>query len=523
MAEATARGEPATAAGPGEEASAKRAGDLVLPLDAPKSFRVTTEGLTNRYLRHQNGLGLTSAVSGSSSATDKLDATFKIVRGLADASCYSLQSVNFPTDYLRHASFRVRKDVFNGSEQFKRDATWCARPGLAGQGVSWEALNFPGYFIRHFNAELWIASGANSGTVDGAGPFAADASWQITEPLAPNVSSVGSAQARETAAMNQLLAQFDVRANTWTKGPTLDALINIYQRTRDPRYRELIDQSFQYGVGWRSGDNNKLYFDDMAWYGNAWIRAYDVIGDPKFLREAQAIFSDMTRAWDNTCGGGLWWNSDRQYKNAITNELFLLLSARLARRASNGSGPGSYQDWALREWRWFKASGMVNAQHLVNDGLNSDCKNNGQATWSYNQGVILGGLTEVWRLTGDRAYLYEAEQIADATIARMSYANGVLRDVCDPNNCTGDALIFKGMFAQGLARLYNADRGNKPGYGEFLKTNANSLWNNSRTAQNALGVSWVGPVGAPSASSQAAGLLLLGSVALLNAGGEISP
>jgi hypothetical protein len=108
-------------------------------------------------------------------------------------------------------------------------------------------------------------------------------------------------------------------------------------------------------------------------------------------------------------------------------------------------------------------------------------------------------------------------------MARMTYPNGVLRDVCDPGNCTGDALIFKGLFAQGLARLYNADRGNKPQYGEFLSTNADSLWNTSRDSRNRLGVSWVGPVGTPGASSQAAGALLLGEVALLNAGGETSP
>jgi predicted alpha-1,6-mannanase (GH76 family) len=340
------------------------------------------------------------------------------------------------------------------------------------------------------------------------------------------IRSLDTAEMRDNAAMAELLVRFDVRANTWTKGPTLDAIINTYQRTGDAKYRSLIDQSFDAGKGWRSGDNNKLYYDDMAWYANAWVRAYDVTGDRKFLSEAQAIFNDMTKAWDGSCGGGLWWNSDRNYKNAITNELFLLLASRLARRAPNGTGSGSYQDWALKQWNWFSRSGMVNAQHLVNDGLNANCTNNGAPTWSYNQGVILGGLVEMWRLTGQRSYLFEAEQIAEATVKKMVYPkSGVLRDVCDEwsGGCTGDALIFKGMFAQGLARLYNADRGNKPQYADFLKTSADSLWNNSRTHQNALGVKWAGPTGAPNQSSQAAGLLLLGEMALLKYGGEKAP
>ncbi len=328
------------------------------------------------------------------------------------------------------------------------------------------------------------------------------------------------AESREDAAMAKLLAGFNVRSNGWTKGPTLDAIINIYQRTRDPKYRTLINDSLTYGRGWRSGDSNKLYYDDMGWYANAWIRAYDVTGDRAFLTEAQAIFSDMTRAWDNTCGGGIWWTDERNYKNAITNELFLLAASRLARRVPNGTGPGSYQDWAVKEADWFvNKSGMINAQGLINDGLNSSCQNNNQATWSYNQGVILGGLAEMFRLTGDRSHLTTAYRLADASTTRMLHPNGTYRDVCDAwgGGCTGDALIFKGPYVQGLARLYNADRAAKPQYLTLLKTSANGMWANARSADNGIGVNWGGPVGTVTQSSQAAGTQLLGAITLLDA------
>jgi hypothetical protein len=29
--------------------------------------------------------------------------------------------------------------------------------------------------------------------------------------------------------------------------------------------------------------------------------------------------------------------------------------------------------------------GMLNAQSLINDGLSSNCTNNGETTWTYNQ------------------------------------------------------------------------------------------------------------------------------------------
>lgn len=80
---------------------------------------------------------------------------------------------------------------------------------------------------------------------------------------------------------------------------------------------------------------------------------------------AQVIFDDMTKGWDGVCGGGTWWSTDRTYKNAIANELFLTVAARLYERTSQGS----YLDWANKEWGWFDKSGMIKARNLVNDGL----------------------------------------------------------------------------------------------------------------------------------------------------------
>lgn len=337
----------------------------------------------------------------------------------------------------------------------------------------------------------------------------------------------GVAEDRDVASTTKLLSFFDANTGAWTT-PTgeawqpalaVDAVINSYEQTRNPAHLNVIEKSFARYVGRRSH-----FFDDDGWYLNAWLRAYDVTGDAKFLTEAQSLFANMTTAWDSTCGGGVWWNKDRMYKNAITNELFLLAAARLHRRAPNGTGPGSYLDWALREWDWFNRSGMINGSNFVNDGLNSSCTNNGGITWTYNQGVILGGLVELFRINGDRGYLYRAELIAEATINGQVHAGGVLREPCETfsQGCDGDQLIFKGVFAQGLTRLYNADRGNKPGYFTFLSQNADSVWNAARAGDNGIGLRWVGPPDSPNAATHAAGSLLISGVALLNAGGETS-
>ncbi|WNG30153.1 beta-galactosidase [Cystobacter fuscus] len=149
-----------------------------------QSIQVTTSGYTNRYLRHYDSLGHTEVVDGNSNATLKQDATFKLVPGLAESSCYSFESRNYPGSYLRHSNSRIRRDASDGTALFKQDATFCARPGLSGSGVSFESYNFPGRYLRHYSAEAWIASGVGTGW-DSAGGFNADATWNVVAPWAP--------------------------------------------------------------------------------------------------------------------------------------------------------------------------------------------------------------------------------------------------------------------------------------------------------------------------------------------------
>jgi Alpha-L-arabinofuranosidase B (ABFB) domain len=144
------------------------------------SLQVTTAGLTNRFVRHTNGLAFTEVVSASSDATLKADASWKVVAGLADASCYSFQSVNFPSDFLRHTNSRVVKASNDNSPLFKADATWCAKDGLSGVGVSFESKNYPGYYLRHYFAQMWIARRGGPLPSDSANSFEQDVSWNVT-------------------------------------------------------------------------------------------------------------------------------------------------------------------------------------------------------------------------------------------------------------------------------------------------------------------------------------------------------
>ena len=157
---------------------------VLLPTDVRRSLQVTTWGFTDRYLRHADGLAYTEPVNAGSSALLKADATYTVRRGLADSSCYSFESVNFPGQYLRHANSRVRNGVNDGSALFLADATFCARPGVGGTGITFESINIAGSYLRHYDAQVYIASGGGTG-FNRPQTVTADSGWNLAAPWAP--------------------------------------------------------------------------------------------------------------------------------------------------------------------------------------------------------------------------------------------------------------------------------------------------------------------------------------------------
>lgn len=274
-------------------------------------------------------------------------------------------------------------------------------------------------------------------------------------------------------------------AGWWNAANALETTIDYCSVTNTSSYRSNILNTFEKN---RSKNFLNDFYDDEGWWALTWIKAYDLTSEPRYLTMAKTIFDDLKKGWDGTCGGGIWWSKQRKYKNAIANELFLAIAARLHSRTQGDKGAGSYLDWAIREWNWFKNSGMINRDRLINDGLTSNCQNNGQTTWTYNQGVILGGLVDLYRGTNDAALLTQAQAIADAAIRALA-PNGILREPCEPD-CGADGPQFKGIFVRNLLTLYQATR--KPEYKTFLLQNADSIWMQCRNDANQFGLCWAG-------------------------------
>jgi len=298
----------------------------------------------------------------------------------------------------------------------------------------------------------------------------------------------------------------------WNAANAMTALADYSSVSGSKKYWPVFANTFSAAQKTSPGFINKFY-DDEGWWALAWIDAYKLTHDARYLRMAEQIFADMAGGWDETCNGGIWWSKDRKYKNAIANELFLDVAATLASVPANGQRRAGYRAWAEREWRWFAASGMINSQHLVNDGLDSSCANNRQTAWSYNQGVIVGGLVALHLTTGDAGLLSEAQQIGEAAVTGLTDANGILHDACEPR-CGADGTQFKGILVRNLRLLDAVKR--TPAFDKFMLTNAESVWTQVRPADYRLGPIWTAPFGSADASSESSALDLLVAAASIS-------
>jgi len=232
----------------------------------------------------------------------------------------------------------------------------------------------------------------------------------------------------------------------------------------------------------------------------------------QYLQAAIDIFDDMTGGATTPCGG-IWWDKAHTQMGAIENELYLSVAAHLANRVP--SNQTYYQNAAQSQWTWFQNSGMINADNTINNGLNSSCQNDGGIVWSYNQGVILGGLVELARSSGDGSLVPAAQAIANAAIANLTDANGILHDVCEAWGCGQDGNQFKGVFIRNLMELQQSAP--VDAYKTFIDANADSIWANDRDSNNMLSEDWSGPfVASANASTHSSAMDALVAAASLN-------
>ncbi|MBC2665745.1 glycosyl hydrolase [Novosphingobium flavum] len=288
-------------------------------------------------------------------------------------------------------------------------------------------------------------------------------------------------------------------AEPWQRFVIVDALLDYESLSRDRQYHNVVSAF----VRNRSG---LTLNDDFLWAAIASIHVWQREGDLELLTYAQMTFDRIVGDyWDDHCGGGLWWDQARTYKNAITNELLIYAATQMF----HATGADHYRTWALRGWSWLSASKMIGADGLVNDGLDADCHNNGQPRYTYNQGVLIGALNDLTKITGDPQYLAIAVKLALATKRTLTTPEEILREPVDELGL--DGVVFKGVFAGHLGRLLDSmpTSPERSELSAWAQLNAHAVWLGSARGSQAITSRWSEQASPSGPAAQASGIEIL--------------
>ena len=104
------------------------------------------------------------------------------------------------------------------------------------------------------------------------------------------------------------------------------------------------------------------------------------------------------------------------------------------------------------------------------------CTSNGNTTYTYNQGVILGGLADLSCIHGDNRHILTATRVAKTSIATSTTGEGILREPTEQLNQDGE--VFKGIFAHhhGLLVPLIEDPQDRKVVSDFIVKNADHVW-----------------------------------------------
>jgi predicted alpha-1,6-mannanase (GH76 family) len=284
-------------------------------------------------------------------------------------------------------------------------ANWLDRPGK----------DLRGHFERRINPPWWSCANAVEAMVDFMNLTRTNHyDERLREIHAGNVLR-GSRLPR--------LADSLRKQGTWTKDD--EAKLGRKMKSLNPE--KVHDSEFR-----------NEYLDDSAWWGIAWLKFHERTKDPRYLRTAVAIHKHMANNWRKE--GGVSWaeEADKRDPNAITNSLFVVLSARLHRVTRQRD----FLDWAEKTIAWEKEAKLYDGTGIVDrPGHQGDY-------WTYNQGAYIGGLEALHQATGKQAWLDEAAAIATTIVEKSGIVreDGVIYEKLGTDGW--DVGMFKGICAR---------------------------------------------------------------------------
>eukprot|EP01118_Nematostelium_gracile_P019554 TRINITY_DN9099_c0_g1_i1.p1 TRINITY_DN9099_c0_g1~~TRINITY_DN9099_c0_g1_i1.p1 ORF type:complete len:361 (+),score=75.97 TRINITY_DN9099_c0_g1_i1:3-1085(+) len=278
----------------------------------------------------------------------------------------------------------------------------------------------------------------------------------------------------------------------WTFAQGFDAVLDAAER--DPKYIPLIREFFEgQNPVWIDG-----WYDDENWMAMALLRGSDLLKEVnstvshELLKHAILLWDDIYAGWDTTCcgskHGGIWWDKAHTSKATASNAGPIILSSRLYSRSNNDT---KYLNFAIQVFDfWWENMVLSNGHVCDNRGANGQVN----CVWkfTYNEGLMIGATTELFKVTGDASYLEKAKLVIHFLMTNQTTPSAYGDVLFDGSGCGGDCMEFKGPAFRYLTDYYLVSQDDS--VLAFLQSNVEALWNLARRHEDTMfAINWAGP------------------------------
>ncbi|WP_026531627.1 glycoside hydrolase family 76 protein [Arthrobacter sp. H41] len=261
----------------------------------------------------------------------------------------------------------------------------------------------------------------------------------------------------------------------WWQAHYLDCLIDQHERLagKDPGEAAVVlrrAHRLARGIWVRNGLRwTNSYYDDMAWLALALQRLEAASASAgRRRRSGDAGLREALRsASTGHLGGGVFWNTTRDYKNTATTAPAALYFAR----SGEPERAADLMTWLRKTLRDHDTGLYLDGVRLrTGPGIDPGDSELVRAVHTYNQGTVLGALVTL----GGEDLLTEAAHLIGAIASGLANTEGVLT-----MDSGGDAGLFTGILARYLALAVRTP--GLPGDAArtavgLLQATADSLW-----------------------------------------------
>jgi hypothetical protein len=227
------------------------------------------------------------------------------------------------------------------------------------------------------------------------------------------------------------------------------------------------------------------YYDDNIWLAIDFCELYMLTGKPEYLEKSVNIWQFVLSGWDDKLGGGIYWcEQKKQSKNTCSNAPASVLALKLF----EATGDSSFFYRGLRIYNWTKINLQDSTDYLYFDNKSLTGRID-RKKYTYNSGQMLQSAAMLYKLTGNKAYLVEAQHIAGSAIDHFTekFTTAEGKEIRLFKN-TGN--WFNAVLLRGYAELNRLDGNNQ--YLNIFRDNMDQLWNHVRDKNGLFSKDWKG-------------------------------